>query len=212
MATSARPGGSGRSARIRRTRTTSSAPSARSPCSSRRPPDPGDPGHRDRRRRPVGVASGLRRLSTAANIRCSAAAHDTGGCEMSIELGSYVVTDPYFGRPYVDVDEERDTPMPHRYVHGGFEDTSTRFAFSFPTQGYEGRMFNPLSGANGGTEDFFGTMLGEMIGGLSMCFRLGGYMVESNQGHIGDEMDPKAGEDATLYGHRASAEVGRLSK
>ena len=48
--------------------------------------------------------------------------------------------------------------------------------------GYEGRMFNPLSGAHGGTEDFFGGPFGELMGGLSMCFRLGGYMVESNQG------------------------------
>ena len=37
-------------------------------------------------------------------------------------------------------------------------------------------------------------------------------MVESNQGHIGDDFDPKAGEDPTLYGHRASAEAARLSK
>jgi hypothetical protein len=132
-----------------------------------------------------------------------------------IELDSYVVTDPYFGRPYVDVDEERDQPLPHRHVHGGFEGTATRFRFYFPPQEdgtYQGRMFNPLSGANGGTEDFFGSPFGELIGGLAMCVRLGGYMVESNQGHVGDEFDPKGGEDPTLYGHRASAEVARLSK
>jgi hypothetical protein len=42
-------------------------------------------------------------------------------------------------------------------------------------------MFNPLSGANRGTEDFFHTSLGEAIGGMASCFRLGGYMVQSNQ-------------------------------
>ncbi|MCU1345603.1 MAG: hypothetical protein JWL70_1869, partial [Acidimicrobiia bacterium] len=131
-----------------------------------------------------------------------------------IEVAGYVVTDPFFGRPYIDVDEERTTPSPHRHIHGGFEGTDTRFRFYFPPKdsGYEGRMFNPLSGANGGTEDFFATPFGEMIGGLSMSFRLGGYMVESNQGHIGDELDHKGGEDPTLYGHRASGEVARFSK
>jgi hypothetical protein len=102
--------------------------------------------------------------------------------------------------------------VPHRHIHGGFEGTDTRFRFYFPLQGYEGRSFTPLSGAHGGTEDFFVSPFGEAIGGLSMCLRLGGYMVDPNQGHIGDEIDPKGGEDPTLYGHRASAETVRFSK
>src|SRR5262245_20783481 len=136
-----------------------------------------------------------------------------GGKGMSIKLDSYVVTDPFFGRPYIDVDEEADQPIPHRRIHGGFEGTSTRFRFYFPPkEQYQGRMLNPLSGADGGTEDFFGGPMGQLIGGLDMCVRLGGYMVESNQGHIGDDIDHRAGEDPTLYGHRASAEVARFSK
>jgi Tannase and feruloyl esterase len=133
-----------------------------------------------------------------------------------VDIDAYPVTDPFFGRPYLDGDEEVELPAPHRRIHGGFEGTDTRFRFYFPPKeggGYQGRMFNPLSGGNGGTEDFFGlTELGEQIGGLGMCLRLGGYMVESNQGHIGDVFDPKGGPDPTLYGHRASAEVARFSK
>jgi hypothetical protein len=128
------------------------------------------------------------------------------------DLESYVPTDSFFGAPYIDEDIELDEPRPHRMIHGGFEGTATRFRFYMPRDGYEGRMFNPLSGGNGGTETFFATALGDAIGGLSSCFRLGGYMVESNQGHIGDELDPKGGEDPTLYGWRASAEVARFSK
>ena len=45
-----------------------------------------------------------------------------------------------------------------------------------------------------------------------MTFRLGGYMVESNMGHIGDVIDPKAGDDPTIYGWRAAAESARFSK
>jgi hypothetical protein len=130
----------------------------------------------------------------------------------TIDVSGYVPTDKFFGMPYIDEDTELDSPVPHRRIHGGFDGTATRFRFHFPSGGYEGRMFNPLSGGNGGTEAFFDTIIGENIGGLSMCFRLGGYMVESNQGHIGDDLDPKGGEDPTLYGHRASAEAARFSK
>jgi hypothetical protein len=130
------------------------------------------------------------------------------------DLESYVPADSFFGAPYIDEDTEVSTPAPHRMIHGGFEGTATRFRFHFPLKeaGYQGRMFNPLSGGNGGTEDFFTSPLGEAIGGLSSCFRLGGYMVQSNQGHIGDEIDPKGGDDPTLYGWRGSAEAARFSK
>jgi hypothetical protein len=129
-----------------------------------------------------------------------------------LDVKAYVVTDSFFGPPFIDLDETRDAPIPHRHVHGGFEGTDTRFRFYFPDHGYEGRMFTPLSGAHGGTEDFFGTPLGAAMGGPAMCARLGGYLVESNQGHIGDDTDPRGGDDPTLYGHRASAEAARFSK
>lgn len=129
-----------------------------------------------------------------------------------IDLSKYVPTDKFFGAPYIDEDVQWDTPVPHRMIHGGFEGTDTRFRFHFPAQGYQGRMFNPLSGANGGTDDFFHSFLGDSIGGVSSSFRLGGYMVQSNQGHIGDVLDSKAGEDPSIYGWRASAESARFSK
>jgi hypothetical protein len=134
--------------------------------------------------------------------------------EGKIDVSSYTPTDPFFGLPYVDLDEHRDSPVPHRYVHGGFDGTDTRFAMSFPTDGsYHGRILQPLEGAHGGHENAFGNdFMGGFIGGLGMCARLGACMVESNQGHIGDDIDPKGGEDPTLYGHRASAETARLAK
>jgi hypothetical protein len=70
-----------------------------------------------------------------------------------MEVGEYVVTDTFFGPPDVDMDEERAEPIPHRRVHGGFENTDTRFTFYFPTAwGYEGRMFQPIEGGAGGHE------------------------------------------------------------
>src|ERR1700678_2574813 len=130
-----------------------------------------------------------------------------------LETSSYKVSDPYFGQPYIDVDEQRDAPYPHRHVHGGFADRGARFAFSFPDRSqWQGRMYMPLEGAHAGNEEAFGGPMGELIGGLALTVRLGGYMAETNMGHIGDDIDAKAGDDPTLYGWRAAAETGRFSK
>jgi hypothetical protein len=75
----------------------------------------------------------------------------------TIECASYQVTDPYFGEPYVDADEWREQPHPHRYVHGGLAGCDTRFTFYFPPAGeWRGRLIQPLEGAHAGREDFFG--------------------------------------------------------
>ncbi len=132
----------------------------------------------------------------------------------TIEVASYTVTDKYFGKPYIDRDERQEQPIPHRRVHGGFAGTDTRFTFYFPSQEhYKGRMFQPLEGAHAGHEDAFAGPMGQLLGGLQMIgLRLGGYMVESNSGHIGDDIDPRGGDDPTLYGYRASIEAARFSK
>ncbi|MFA7555734.1 MAG: hypothetical protein WCY88_15930 [Spongiibacteraceae bacterium] len=133
--------------------------------------------------------------------------------QATIRLDDYQVTDSYFGQPYIDRDEWRQEPIPHRNIHGGFADCDTRFNFYFPAQeGYQNRMFQPIEGAHAGHEDAFIGLQGQIIGGLPLIARLGGFMVESNSGHIGDDIDPRAGEDPTLYGHRASVESARLSK
>src|SRR3546814_18741241 len=65
-------------------------------------------------------------------------------------INSYVPTDSYFGRHFIDADEMRDDPLPHRYIHGGVENTATRFATSFPeTDVYSGRFFQPQSRSEG---------------------------------------------------------------
>ncbi|MDB6061502.1 MAG: uncharacterized protein JWM78_1605 [Verrucomicrobiaceae bacterium] len=130
-----------------------------------------------------------------------------------INLDNYKGVDTYFGKPYIDRDEWRDSPAPHRQIHGGFSDTDTRFTFYYPPQQhYQSRMFQPLEGAHAGHEDAFAGAMGELIGGLGMITRLGGYMVESNSGHIGDDIDQKGGDDPTIYGHRANVESARFSR
>jgi hypothetical protein len=58
----------------------------------------------------------------------------------------FAATDSLFAQPYVDIDEWRDEPVRHRYVHGGFEGTQTRFSFYFPQEeNYEGRFFQYIT-------------------------------------------------------------------
>jgi hypothetical protein len=131
----------------------------------------------------------------------------------AIDISGYTVTDDFFGAPFIDADEVRDTPTPHHYLHGGFAGTDTRFALHFPVDdSYRGRLYQPLEGANAGHEEVFAGVVGSLMGGMEMIFRLGGYMVESNMGHIGDMKDQKAGDDPTIYGWRAAAESARFSK
>jgi hypothetical protein len=130
-----------------------------------------------------------------------------------IELDRYRANDDFFGRPFIDIDQEEELPARHRYIHGGFEGTDTRFSFRFPpADRWQGRLYQPLEGANAGHEHANTGPLGAVTGGLEMAFRAGAYTVESNMGHIGDVMDAKAGPDPTIYGWRAAAEAARFSK
>jgi hypothetical protein len=118
-----------------------------------------------------------------------------------------------FGAPFIDVDEWREEPRPHRYVHGGFEGTHTRFSFYFPPDDlYRGRMFQFLSGGAGGDENSL-TRPFEL--GFGWAFdvvfdELGGFLVESNQGHFGNEGNTGVSGDLELFG--ASAEAAVYSK
>ena len=60
------------------------------------------------------------------------------------------LADPMYTEPFVDVDEWRDDPVRHRYVHGGFEGTDCRFSMYLPDASrYQGRFFHPLSAVPG---------------------------------------------------------------
>src|SRR3546814_13152146 len=107
----------------------------------------------------------------------------------------------------------RDDPLPHRYIHGGFENTDTRFAIYFPEKDvYRGRFFQPLSGGLGGTEFGFVGPLAGVVGGTAGPFRLGGYMLESNPGHYGHSPDPRAGADPGMYGLGGPGEPAGFAK
>jgi hypothetical protein len=114
--------------------------------------------------------------------------------------------DSFFGDPFIDKDEWRDRPYRHRYVHGGFQRTDTRFAFYFPeATAYDDRFIQFLQGGRGGNEH-----QGLVMGGLEMAAENRAYFVESNQGHIGNDMSGLKGE-VSIMEWRASAQSARYS-
>lgn len=113
--------------------------------------------------------------------------------------------DEQFLEPYVDVDEWRDAPVRHRYIHGGFRGTLTKFCFYYPPEeSYVRRFFQHISPFVGdereaqyqeGVEDK-----------ISFAVKHGSYFVESNLGGI-----VNGGDDHTLV-YRASAACAQFSR
>lgn len=114
---------------------------------------------------------------------------------------------------FVDIDEWREEPRRHRYVHGGFEGTDTRFSFYFPEAEHcRGRFFQFLEGGAGGHENtiatgYAGAMMMDWM--FDLGEEMGAYLVESNQGHF-----PGSGRgfsnEYELWG--ASAQSARYGK
>ncbi|MFD1613206.1 hypothetical protein ACFSCW_15480 [Sphingomonas tabacisoli] len=122
--------------------------------------------------------------------------------------------DPYFAQPYVDIEEWRETPVRHYYVHGGFKGTETRFSFYFPPkEKYDGHFFqlhtpvpdneNLAQNPNG----FGGTDL------IGFSVDSGAYFVETNGGGKFDlgSMDFMK-RDPTIAAYRAAAASAAYSR
>ena len=55
-----------------------------------------------------------------------------------------------YADPFIDIDEWRDGPVRHRYVHGGFKGSELLFSAYFPpAELYQGRFFQPLQAVSG---------------------------------------------------------------
>lgn len=144
-----------------------------------------------------------------------AAAKPVVKLDAALNVDGYKVTDSFFEQAYVDIDEVRTEFVRHRFIHGGFKNTGTRFSFHFPEENYQGRFLQPLEGGTAGNEYSYGAPaqgVGMSVGGLDTAVRLGCYLVQSNQGHVGTEKCPKGGDDVSIYGYRASAETGRFAR
>ncbi|MDQ0691313.1 hypothetical protein [Arthrobacter sp. W4I7] len=118
--------------------------------------------------------------------------------------------DNLFISPYLDVDEWRDAPVRHRYVHGGFEGTDSKFSFYFPEpHAYQGRFFQhvtpfPQSENLGPTEPLDTNK-------IAFANASGAFFVETNGGGA-KAADPFAGVDPTVAAYRANAAVARFAR
>ncbi|MDB5431935.1 MAG: hypothetical protein JWP35_3051 [Caulobacter sp.] len=170
------------------------------------------------RRTAVGLMSGGAAIAGATGASAAAKAVATAAApplDVKLDIDGYKPTDGFFDKVYIDIDEVRTDYVRHRFIHGGFKGTGTRFTIHLPeAQYYKGRFVQPLEGGTGGNEYSYGAPQegAMMLGGLDMAVRLGCYLVQSNQGHVGTEKCPKGGDDVSIYGYRASAEVGRFAR
>lgn len=105
---------------------------------------------------------------------------------MEVKKSYDPTTDPYFSEPYIDVEEWRESPLPHYFVHGGFHGTEkmgneVRFCLYFPKkEGYEGRFYQYLSPAP--EDEHESEHLTGEDDKISFCLTHGAYYVVSNQG------------------------------
>jgi len=113
--------------------------------------------------------------------------------------------DEIFSQPYIDVDEWRDKPVRHRYVHGGFKGTDGRFSFYFPPKDkYQGRFFQHITPAPGGENlEQHATGVEDQI---SFAIESGGYFIETNEG------GPTAMMNPSVSGYRVNAAAARYSR
>jgi len=117
--------------------------------------------------------------------------------------------DPLFTQPSVDVDEWRDVPVRHRYVHGGFADTETRFSIYLPPPDvYEGRFFQHITPVPD-SEHLAQEATGEQDR-IGFAISSGGYFLETNGG--GASGQPGSAVDPTIAAYRSNAASARYSR
>lgn len=117
--------------------------------------------------------------------------------------------DTLFGKPYIDLEEWREKPVRHYYVHGGFTGTDTRFSFYFPPKDqYQGRFFQYITPVPDNENLSQGaTGEGDKIG---FSIASGAYFIETNGG--GKAAQPGMGADATIGAYRANAAAASYSR
>lgn len=114
-----------------------------------------------------------------------------------------------FNEPYVDVDEWRDAPVRHRYVHGGFANTETRFSLYFPpAEQYDGRFFQHITPIPD-SEHLAQSAIGEQDK-ISFAIASGAYFLETNGG--GETGRPGSDIDPTIAAYRANAAAAEYSR
>jgi hypothetical protein len=118
--------------------------------------------------------------------------------------------DPDYAEPFVDRDEERSDPVPHRYVSGGFQKTDARFSFYFPPKAqYQGRFFhNTYPMAVDSDIGPFPIQFEVAVGDLGFTLDSGAYYVQTNNGAV----FRNPGVDPAVAAYRVNAAAAKFSR
>lgn len=122
-------------------------------------------------------------------------------------------TDPMFAQPYIDIDEWRDGPVRHRYVHGGFKGTDTRFSFYFPPkEQYQGRFFQHITPVPD-NENLAQAMPAGEYNKIGSSIAAGAYFIETNGGgKIDLAKGSLALSDPLITAYKANAAAAAYSR
>lgn len=126
-------------------------------------------------------------------------------------LSLFAAVDSIFSNPYIDTDEWRENPVRHRYIHGGFEGTDTRFSFYLPEkEKYQGRFFQYVTpvpdsetlsqGAEGEADK------------IDFSITHGAYFIETNGGGSSAMSTYGSGIDPLIGAYKANAACAQYSK
>jgi PKD domain len=119
--------------------------------------------------------------------------------------------DPLFKQPYVDIDEWRDAPVRHRYVHGGFKGTDMRFSFYMPEKAqFGGRFFQYVTPVPD-SENLSQTVQKD-DNNIGFAVSSGAYFVETNGGGASATAGPAFRVDPTIGAFRANAAAAQFSR
>ncbi|MDR2253718.1 MAG: hypothetical protein LBD97_07685, partial [Bifidobacteriaceae bacterium] len=117
--------------------------------------------------------------------------------------------DPGLSQPYIDIDDPRESPVRHRYVHGGFRDSATRFSFYYPpADQYQGRFFQHFTPAPD-SENLAQSETGQNDK-ITLSATSGAYFVETNGG--GPWAVPGGDVDPLVGAYKANAAAARVSR
>jgi hypothetical protein len=128
-------------------------------------------------------------------------------------LQATAVADRFFAEPYIDVDEWRETPVRHRYVHGGFKGNDTRFSLYFPPkEQYQGRFFQHITPVPD-NENLAQKVAPGEHNKIGFSIASGAYFVETNGGgHLDLGKAAGAQVDSTIAAYRANAAAAQYSR
>ncbi|WP_346857925.1 hypothetical protein [uncultured Draconibacterium sp.] len=122
----------------------------------------------------------------------------------------FTLQDTLFKKPFVDVDELRDKPVKHRYIHGGFAD-GTLFSFYFPeNKDYTGHFFQyitPFPDSETSAQAY-----PDESSPIGFSISHGAYFVETNEGGKIDFADPSTFRDPSVGAYRANAACAEFSR